>query len=383
MTRNTVNMINFKLLSPEDIVLLSALAALFLVQLFYLLRYYLRLARHRERPENPEQYPVTVILSVRNEEDRIRDIVEQLGSLSYPDYQILIINEFSDDNTLNILGVLAETHPRLKVTSLSQETRFSEKQAINIGLKGASSPWTVFVTSFAGKLNSEWLSGLNSLIDGQTDAVIAYTNLEPAKGWRNLLCRLERFNQFLMSGTRIVAGKPFVYEQTNILFRKSLYFDKQGFRHKLDREFANLELVFNENFRKERTKLTTNPALVVRENIKDNRGDYARLQKKGVQIRGNLPFAQRAGLLSDDLSRILLPALAVYIVIQNPSWWIMVAVLPLTCLFLQALTVKMLLNRLNERKIFLSSLVFMLIKPLINAWFFWSIHITHRRNKWK
>lgn len=377
-----MKIINFQLLSLREIILLASLTALFLIQLYYLLRYYLRLARHRDRPENRLQQPITVILSVRNEENRIREIVDQLNNLNYPDYQILIINEFSDDNTLDILNVLAETNPRLKVTSLSQETRFYDKQAINIGLKGASSPWTVFITSSAGNINSEWLSGLNNLIGEQTDAVIAYSNLERGNGWRNLLCRLERFNQFMISGTRLLAGRPFVYNQHNILFRKSMYFEKQGFRHKLDRNFANLELIFNENFKKGKITLTTNPDLAVRENVDDNRGDHLRLQKKGVQIRKSLPFFTRLGLFIDDLTRILLPALSVYIIIHYPSYWMTVLVLPLACLFLQAATVKMLLSRLNERKIFLSSLVFMLIKPLINGWFFWSMYITQRRNKW-
>lgn len=377
-----MKIINFQLLSVREIVLLASLLVLFLIQMYYLLRYYLRLARYRDQPGNQEQRPVTVIFSVRNEEDRIREMIDRLGSLNYPDYQILVINEFSDDNTLNILNVLAETNPRLKVTSLSQETRFFDKQAINIGLKGATSPWTIFITSATAQIHPDWLSGLNSLIDDETDAVVAYSSLGRAKGWRNLLCRLERFNQFMVSGARLLAGKPFVYNQQNILFRKSMYFEKQGFRHKLDQSFANLELIFNENFKKGRVKLTTNPDLAIRETVEDSRGDHLRLQKKGVQIRKRLPLFIRLGLFIDDLSRLLLPALSIYIIILYPEYWITVILFPIIGLILQAVTVKMLLSRLNERKIFLTSLVFTLIKPLVNWWFFWSMHIIRRRNRW-
>lgn len=376
-----MKLIDFHLLSLREIILLTSLSVLFLIQMYYLLWYYLRLARYRNQPATEEQHAITVIFSVRNEEDRIRGIVDRLSSLNYPDYQILIINEFSDDNTLNILNVLAETKPNLKVTSLSQETRFYDKQAINIGLKGASSPWTVFITSSAVP-SPGWLSGLNSLVDAETDAVIAYSNLERAKGWRNLLCRLERFNQFMVSGARIIAGRPFVYNQNNVLFRKSLYFEKQGFRHKLNRDYANLELIFNENFRKGRVKLSTDPELVVRETVEDSRGDHLRLQKKGVQIRQSLSASSRLGLFIDDLTRLLLPALSAYIIVLYPHYWISVIFFPLVWLFIQATTIKILLNRLNERKIFLSSLVFTWVKPLVNGWFFWSMHITHRRKRW-
>lgn len=378
-----MKIINFQLLSLREIILLSSLVSLFLVQIYYLLHYYMRIAKYRGGSQkNQDQKSVTVILYIRNEEDRIRDLVAQLSSLDYPDYQILIINEFSDDNTLDILNVLAETNPRLKVTSLSQETRFFDKQAINIGLKGASAPWTIFLAASVENINSQWLLGLSNLVGENTDAVIGYSNVNRSKGWRNLLCRLERFYQFMISGGRMLAGNPFVYNQTNILFRKSMYFEKQGFRHKLNRDFANLELIFNENFRKGRVELTTNPDLFVRENIEDNRGDHLRLQRKGAQIRKNLPFSTRLGLLIDDLTRMLLPALSIYIIIHYSSYWITVIILPLICFILQAVTIKMLLSRLNERKIFISSLVFMLIKPIINWWFFWSMYVIHRRNRW-
>ncbi len=377
-----MKIINFQLLTIRDMALLATLSVLFLIQIYYLLRYYLKIARYKEAPENQDQNPVTIILSVRNEEERIREILAKLNELNFSDYQILVINEYSDDNTLEILNVLAETNPRLKVTSLSQETRFSDKQAINIGLKGASASWTTFLTSASGNINPDWLAGLNSLIGPQTDAVIAYSNAEPSKGYRNLLCRLERFNQFMVSGAWLLSGKPFVYNQHNILFRKSMYFDTLGFRHKLDRNFANLELIFNENFKKGRVKLSTNPDLVVREKIEDDRGDHIKLQKKGVQIRQSLPALRKLGLFLDDATRILLPVVAIVLLILHPEYWITLLSLPLICLILQSISIKMLLNRLNERKIFLSSLVYIIIKPLVNWWFFWSMYLIHRRNRW-
>ena len=63
-----------------------------------------------------------------------------------------------EDNTDGILSVLAETNPRLKVTTLSQETQFSEKQIINIGLKGSSSALDRFAYLFFRR-NQSGLAG--------------------------------------------------------------------------------------------------------------------------------------------------------------------------------------------------------------------------------
>jgi type IV secretory pathway TrbD component len=240
----------------------------------------------------------------------------------------------------------------------------------------------VLLTSSTGEINPGWLANMSGLLEPDTDLVVAYTNIERLKGFRNLICRLERFNQFMISSAWTLAGKPFVFNENNVLFKKTMYFDTLGFRHKMNRNFANLELIFNENMKKGRVKITTNPDLAIREHIEDDRGDHIRLLKKGVQIRQSLSWAKKISLFMDDATRILLPGLVAAVIILHPEYWITFAVVPLIYLILLAIIVKMLLKRLNERKIFLSSFVYILIKPILNWWFFWSMYIIHRRSRW-
>jgi glycosyltransferase involved in cell wall biosynthesis len=377
-----VKIIDFRILTISDIILLSSLSVIFILQIYFLLRYYLRLARYKDNAPTEGSNHISIILSVRNEEQRIREILDKFKEQQFEDYQILVINVHSEDNTDGILNAMTETNPRLKVTSLSQETQFSEKQIINIGLKGSSSPWIIFLTSSSGEINPNWLANMNSLIDSETDLVVAYTNVERVKGFRNLICRLERFNQFVISGAWTLAGKPFVFNENNVLFKRSMYFDTLGFRHKMNMNFANLELIFNENVKKGRIKLTSNPDLAIREHIEDDRGDHIRILKKSIQIRQSLPWSKKISLFMDDLTRILLPGLVATVIIIHPEYWITFSVIPVTYLILLAVIVKMLINRLNERKIFLSSLAYILIKPILNCWFYWSVYIIHRRNRW-
>ena len=377
-----MEIIDIKILTTRDIIFIASLLVVFFIQVYFLLRYYLKIARHRDSEPIQNFNHISIILSVRNEEQHIREILDKFAALQFEDYQLLVINVHSEDNTDGILSVLAENNPKLKVTSLSQETQFSEKQIINIGLKGASSPWIVLLTSSSGEINPGWLANMNSMLGPETDLVVGYTNIERLKGYRNLICRLERFNQFMISGAWTLAGKPFVFNENNVLFKRSMYFDTLGFRQKMNRNFANLELIFNENLKKDRVKITTNPDLAIREHIEDDRGDHIRLLKKSVQIRQSLSWSQKISLFTDDVTRIILPALAATVIVLHPEYWITFLILPFIHLLLLAIIVKMLLNRLNERKIFLSSFVYILIKPILNWWFFWSVYIIHRRNRW-
>jgi cellulose synthase/poly-beta-1,6-N-acetylglucosamine synthase-like glycosyltransferase len=217
-----VKLINFQTLTITELVLITTFVVVYIIQMYYQLGVYLKLALHKKDEFNPVPTHVTILLPLRNEEERIRTMMTKFTELPFEDYQLMVINEVSEDNTLEILNVLAETNPRIKVTSLSQETRFLDKQAINIGLKGAQSPWVVQLTPDTVSISQEWLPNLTALIDNDTDAIIGYTNTERAKGIRNLLCRLERFTQFMVSGSWILAGSPFVFSENNVLFRKSM-----------------------------------------------------------------------------------------------------------------------------------------------------------------
>lgn len=377
-----MKLIDFQILTISDIVLLGAVIVVFIIQVYYQLGVYLKLALHKKESFSMAPNQISIILPLRNEEPRIRELVSKLTELSFGDYQVIVINEYSEDNTLEILNVLAENNPRLKVTSLSQETRFLEKQAINIGLKGAQAPWILLLTSESGSINQELLSKLNGLLDKNTDAVIAYTNVARTKGIRNLLCRLERFNQFMISGSWVLLGQPFVFNENNVLFRKSLYFDTQGFKHKLNLNFANLELIFNENFKKDRIKITTNPELVIHELVEDDRGDHTKLIKKGVQIRQSLRWPIKFSLFLDDITKIALTGLIITLIVLHPEYWITFSAILLVYYILLLIIVKKLSTRLKERKIFVSSFMYILIKPIINWWFFWSMYLIHRRSRW-
>lgn len=377
-----MKLINFQILTITDMVLLGSFAVVFIVQMYYLLGVYLKLALHKKENFNPEAHQVTILVSLRNEEEKIRELMAKFTELPFDDYKVMVINEVSEDNTLEILNVLAESNSRIKVTSLNQETRYLDKQAINIGLKGAQSPWIVQLTPTTGTISQEWLSKLTGLVDKDTDAAIGYTNVERTKGGRNLFCRMERFTQFMVSGSWILAGQPFVFSENNVLFRKSMYFDTQGFRQKLNLNFANLELIFNENFKGNRIKISTSPDMAIREKVEDDRGDHTKLLKKAIQIRQNLNWWKKFTLFLDDFSKISLAGLTITLIILLTEYWITITILMLIYYIALLIIVKKLLNRLKERKIFVSSFLYILVKPIINWWFIWSTYLIHRRSRW-
>lgn len=58
---------------------------------------------------------VSIVVPCYNEADNIRDVIEALSDLNYPNYEIICVNDGSTDETGAILNELVATNPKLRV----------------------------------------------------------------------------------------------------------------------------------------------------------------------------------------------------------------------------------------------------------------------------
>lgn len=63
----------------------------------------------------PDPRPVSIIVAARNEQRNIREALQSLLQLSYPDYELIVVDDRSEDETGRILDDMADTYSRLKV----------------------------------------------------------------------------------------------------------------------------------------------------------------------------------------------------------------------------------------------------------------------------
>jgi len=73
-----------------------------------------RKLNYKQLPANKLPF-ISVLIPARNEERSIRKCVESLLMQDYPDFEIIVLNDNSEDNTLNILKEIQITQPKLRV----------------------------------------------------------------------------------------------------------------------------------------------------------------------------------------------------------------------------------------------------------------------------
>jgi poly-beta-1,6-N-acetyl-D-glucosamine synthase len=87
--------------------------------------FYIRRERRKGLgPDNPdpleEAPPCSILVPCFDEQDNVRDTIEYALASHYPDFEVIAINDGSDDKTGEILDEMASRHDRLRVIHLAQ-----------------------------------------------------------------------------------------------------------------------------------------------------------------------------------------------------------------------------------------------------------------------
>ena len=165
----------------------------------------------------------SIIIPFKNEAENLAMLLNSLQQLDYDaeKFEILLINDYSDDDSIEIL----KKHPFKGYKLLSNRLNPSKKGALLTGIKQAKFPWIV-TTDADCEVPVYWLQSFDTLIGQQKPLMI----LAPVK-FRDKLRFLQQFQQveFMALQAITVAGvywrKAFLSNGANLCFDKKTFFD--------------------------------------------------------------------------------------------------------------------------------------------------------------
>ena len=100
-------------LIPEQFGLLSIVLILFLltvlVQLFYYWFFFARLAFYKKREGRSSMEAVSVVIAAKNEYHNLRKNLPLILEQDYPEFEVIVVNDASDDDTAELLEELEIT----------------------------------------------------------------------------------------------------------------------------------------------------------------------------------------------------------------------------------------------------------------------------------
>ena len=172
---------------------------------------------------------VSILVAARNEQANIETVIRDLFAQSYSAelFEVIVIDDHSEDETLTKCEALRAEFPRLKVVANSSGE--GKKAALSQGIEQAQFPIIATVDADC-RVPSEWLISMTSQWkENKTKMLLGPIVLEPARTVLEHVQSLEMLAIMGLTGGFASHGKPIMANGANLMFDKAAFEEIGGY----------------------------------------------------------------------------------------------------------------------------------------------------------
>ena len=390
----------FDNLHTVDYVLLGFLAAFFLAQVYFYARYMAAPLRKMRRsrkakdasPTADEMPGVSVILCAHNEAENLSQFLQALLTQDYPTYEVIVVDDGSQDETRNVIEGYLCRDKRLHLTFVpyGARVRSTKKLALTLAAKAAQYEYLLLTDADCVPESKDWIREMMKGFEeaqgnkGQKtkDIVLGFGAYFEEKGFVNRLVRFDTlFNGLHYMGAAL-CRHPYMGVGRNLAYRKSLFFESGGFTHLMGTKAGDDDLFVNHVATRKNTT-----AVVSRESItwslaKTSLREWWQQKRRHLSVSPKYRLGTKIRLTLEPLTRGLFYAMAIVVAAY---YKVSVFSLAAAGLFLVRWIMQTAILNTSARKMglkgfsMLSILWFDITLPLVNLWM---LVVPKKQSKW-
>ncbi len=361
--------------SVIELVVFGLLFLAFSYQLYFYLRYIRAVLRLKSRINKnkvsflSDKPPVSVIICAKDEVDNLRKFLPFVLEQDYPDFEIIVVNDGSTDETETLLNELKKTYTSLRTTfvPVGATNLSSKKLALTLGIKAAKNDWLLFTDADCMPEDKTWISRMARNFNPGIEFVLGYGAYLQKKGWVNKLITYDTlFNALQYLGLAFY-GKPYMGVGRNMAYRKEVFFRQKGFASTLHLRSGDDDLMVNHAANRFNTKIEIAPdSITWSEPNKTFPGWYFQ-KERHLSVSTFYTAASKFRLSIEPVSRgLFYLTFILAMIFGNLITMIIAGVLFLSRLIIQFSIINRSSKHFGERKYFITLPFFDIFLPVLN-----------------
>ena len=391
---------DFASLHRVDYILLGSLLLLFVLQMYFYIRYLAAPARkmRRDKIANDQMVNapgVSVILAAHNESYNLSQYLQALLSQDYPLYEVIVVDDGSEDSTRDVVERYMTSDPRLKMSFVpyGARVRSTKKLAITLAAKAAKYDYLLLTDADCVPESSHWISEMMSgfqlsTVNSQlsTDIVLGFGAYFMHKSHLNRLIQFDTlFNGLHYLGAAL-CGHPYMGVGRNLAYKKSLFFESGGFSHLMTTRAGDDDLFVNHVATRTNTSVVISRESLTWSPAKRTFKEWWQQKRRHLSVSPQYRTSTKCRLAFEPLTRglfyvALICALVYYFLYTS---YIVPLYIALGLFLLRWIVQTVILNtsarRLGLKSFNMCSILwFDIVLPLINLWM---LVVPKRNNKW-
>jgi glycosyltransferase involved in cell wall biosynthesis len=320
--------------------MLLALFCLFIavvvVQFLYYIVVFGKFSFAKPQTATPKRVPISVIVCAKNEEENVKKFIPLLAEQNYHTFEIVLIDDASSDNTLEIFEEFEKQYDNVKLVKVENNEAFwgNKKFALTLGIKAAKYEYLLFTDADCYPTSKDWITSMSSQFTAQKNIVLGYGAYEKiANSFLNKIIRFET----LLTATQYFSwakiGKPYMGVGRNMAYKREEFFKVRGFMDHMKIRSGDDDLFINQAATKANTAICYIPDSFTYSEPKTSFKEWFTQKRRHVSTAKHYKMFDRNQLSVFYASQMLFLLLPIILLAFQFQWIAVVSIIGFRYLF--------------------------------------------------
>ncbi len=355
------------------------------IQLFFYFYFYLSVYLHKPSGDKISKEPVSIIICARNEAENLISFLPAVLEQNYPDYEVIVVNDCSEDNSFDILGKYLLLYPHLKISTISKDPKFThnKKFAQFIGIKAAKNDIMLFTDADCQPESDKWLEDMTSHFDNKISFVLGYGGYLKENGALNSYIRYDSMSIAMQYLGMAIRGIPYMGVGRNLAYRRSVFFANNGFGVHNHLISGDDDLFVNANTSGENTCVEFRNGTHTRSIPCSGIKEWITQKKRHLTTAPYYKLRDKIILITEPGTRMIFYSAFIVLLSFSFLWPLVITFFGIRLLS-QTVIFRFVQKKLNEPGLLVYSIFFDIFSPVINSIVYLSnIRSRPDKNRWK
>ena len=319
-----------------------------------------------------------MIVCARNEQHNLQTDLHALLRQDYPEYEVIVVNDGSQDDTQQVLEQYALQHPNLYLTFVPCDARVmsSKKLALTIGIKAARYEHVLLTDADCRPESRFWIRAMmQAFVQGGEgiEVVLGFGAYFEQKTVLSSLISYDTLFNGLQYLGMAAAKHPYMGVGRNLAYKKDTFFRNEGFRGFLNERSGDDDLFVNKVATGQNTAIVCSPESITWSPPKTTWYEWLHQKRRHLSVSNHYKTGSKMRLTLEPLSRALFYLLLIAIALMGGGmaigiayalWWLR--------LVMQLSVINISAHRLGVRLFGIEIVVYDIVLPLITLWILFS-----------
>lgn len=260
----------------------------FLIQAYFHFRYFFSFVfrKNEASQEIIKKEAVSVIICAHNEIKNLELNLPSFLNQEFEDYEVIVVNDRSDDGSKEWLTKQNQNHPHFKVIHIEETPNNfnSKKFALTKGVQSAKNDILLLSDADCQPASEYWVDRMAQSFTKKISIVLGASLYKKRKTFLNQFIRFETLQTALLYLSFAFKKEPYMGVGRNLAYRKSFFLANDGFENLSSIMGGDDDLWVNNHANKENTKICTHPESLTFSNPKENWGAFFKQKKRHLSV---------------------------------------------------------------------------------------------------